>query len=299
LYLQPGAGNLEYTTLVSPFPVLSPDWSNQSISPNFSPAFRIGLRYPFADPLNDFQANWTHLSTTDNASVVARPGQFVGPPYEIGPDAGAFKIVHGSVDFAYDAINLDAGRLFFADGPVQVRLFGGVQLASIGQNLSATFASYDGLTSSGNATHSLFTGAGPRLGMESRCVKGNFDFLGEMAGALIIGGMQSHIDFTAMSPNFPTPNNQSLTSPNATQVVPSIDSKLAGAYSFPLGCRSLFRIEAGYQAVVYFNAVNKYSLSDVVLPSTPQSVGVFLRTQDHLQDNFTAHGPYLTGSWLF
>jgi len=105
--------------------------------------------------------NWTHLGTADNASVVARPSQFVGPSYEIGPDADVFKIARGSVDFAYDAINLDAGRQLFAGEPVQVRLFGGVQIASIGQNLSATFASYDGLTTNGNATHSLFTGAGP------------------------------------------------------------------------------------------------------------------------------------------
>jgi hypothetical protein len=299
LYLQPGAGNLEYATLVTPLPLPSPDWSNQAISPNFSPAFHVGLRCLFAEPVNDFQVNWTHLNVTDGASVVASPDQFVGPSYEIGPDAEVFKIAHGSVDFAYDAINLDVGRQLFAGGPVQVRLFGGVQIASIGQNLSATFASYDGLTTSGNTTHSLFTGAGPRLGMKAECVKGNFDLLGEVAGALIIGGMQSRIDLSATSPAFPVPNDQSLTSPNATQVVPGIDTKLGGAYTFSTGCRGLFKIEAGYQAVVYFNAINEYSLSEVVTPPTTQSVGVFLRTADHLQNNFTAHGPYLTGSWLF
>jgi hypothetical protein len=120
-----------------------------------------------------------------------------------------------------------------------------------------------------------------------------------MAGALLIGGMESRIDFSATSPAFPTPNKQSLTSPNATQVVPCIDSRLGGAYTFPVGCRGLFRIEAGYQAAVYFNAVNQYSLSEVVTPPTTQSVGVFLRTADHLQDNFTAHGPYLSGSLRF
>jgi len=91
----------------------------------------------------------------------------VGPSYEIGPDAEAFKIARGGVDFAYDAINLDAGWQLCAGGPVQIRLFGGVQIASIGQNLSAAFASYDGLTTNGNATHSLFTGAGPSLGIGS------------------------------------------------------------------------------------------------------------------------------------
>ena len=47
------------------------------------------------------------------------------------------------------------------------------------------------------------------------------------------------------------------------------------------------------------NAVNDYSMTEVVTPSNTQSVGVFLRTAEHLQSDFTVHGPYLTASWLF
>src|ERR1700686_5165791 len=35
LYLQPGSGNLEYATLVTPLPLPTPNWSNQAISPGF------------------------------------------------------------------------------------------------------------------------------------------------------------------------------------------------------------------------------------------------------------------------
>ena len=45
LYLQPGAGNLEYGTLVTPFPIATPNWANQSLTPKFSPAFGVGARY--------------------------------------------------------------------------------------------------------------------------------------------------------------------------------------------------------------------------------------------------------------
>ena len=40
LFLQPGAGNLEYGTLVTPFPIATPNWANQSLTPGFSPAFK-------------------------------------------------------------------------------------------------------------------------------------------------------------------------------------------------------------------------------------------------------------------
>ena len=33
--------------------------------------------------------NWTHLRATDGASVSSAPNQFVGPPYSVGPPAGA------------------------------------------------------------------------------------------------------------------------------------------------------------------------------------------------------------------
>jgi len=289
---------------VGPLPLPTPNWANQSISPNLSPAFQVGLRDIFAESGNDIQLNWTHLETTDNASVVASPSQFVGPPYEIGPDASDFRIASGSAHFSYDAVNLDAGHVFCGCGPFQVRVFGGLQFARIGQDLFAMVQSIDGSTSNANTTHSLFTGAGPRLGMTAQYSKCNFDFLGEIAGSALIGGMQSRIDFSSVSPalsglGITPPNNQSLTSPDATQVIPCIDCRLGAAYSCPVSCYGRFRIEGGYQAAVYVNAINQYSLSEVVTPPTTQSVGVFLRTEDHLQDNFTVHGPYLTASWVF
>lgn len=303
LFLQPGAGNLEYATLVTPLPVPSPDWANQALSPNFSPAFRVGLRY-IPNEANDIQLNWTHLNTTDTASVSASPSQMVGPPYEIGPDAAVYKIAYGSVNSAYDSVNLDAGHTFCADCPFQLRVFGGAEFARVGQTLTGMFQNTDGSITAANTTDSLFTGAGPRVGMKGQYAAGNFQFFGELAGAGLIGVTQSRIDFSATSPllsglGITPPNNQSLTSPNATQVIPSIDARLGTSYTFPPSNYGQFKIEVGYQAAVYVNAVNQYSLTLVEVPPVPETVGVFLRTAEHLQSNFTAQGPYLTGSWQF
>jgi len=301
LYLQPGAGDLEYATLVSPFPLPTPNWSNQSLRPDFSPAFSVGLRYIPADS-NDLQLNWTHQNSSANASVVGAPGQMVGPPFEIGPTASVYQIGHGNVSFAYDSANVDAGHTFCADCPFQLRVFFGAEFARINQDLTGTFQSLDGLTSASNTTNSLFAGAGPRLGMKGQYAMGNFQFFGEMAGAGLVGTAQSRINFSATStaaPGLAQPNNQSLTSPNETQVVPSFDAKLGAAYAFPPSNYGQFKIEAGYQAAVYMNAVNHYALTQVAVPPAPASVGVFLATAQHLQSNFTTQGPYLTVGWSF
>ncbi len=298
LFLQPGAGNLEYGTLVTPLPIATPNWSNQSLSPNFSPAFRVGARY-MPGEFNDVELNWTHLSTTTNASFSAAPTQMVGPPYLIGPESALYKNANGDVQFAYDSVNLDAGHTFCAECPFQLRVFGGVEVARIRQNLTGTFQSPDGTASTADTTNSLFTGAGPRLGMKGQYAIGDLQFLGEVAGAALVGTAKSSINFSTLSPALVGPNNQSLTSPDATQVIPSIDARLATAYVFPPSNYGLFRIEMGYQAAVYFNAVSQYSLTSVPTAPMIPPAGIYLATAQRLQSNFTDQGPYVTGSWLF
>ena len=85
MYLQPGAGDLEYGTLITPLPITTPDWANQSLKPGFTPSFRIGARY-MPGEADDIELNWTHLNNTANGAFSAAPTQMVGPPYLIGPE---------------------------------------------------------------------------------------------------------------------------------------------------------------------------------------------------------------------
>ena len=298
LFLQPGAGNLEYATLVNPLPVVTPHWNNQALAPNFSPAFAVGGRY-FVNESNDIALHWTHLNSTANDSVLATPTQMIGPPYLIGPESALYKIAHGTVRSEYDSVKLDGGHTFCVECPFQLRAFGGLEFARIGQDLTGTFQSLDGTASTANSANSLFTGAGPRLGMKGRYALGDFDFIGEVAGAALIGTAQSRVNFVTTAPSLAGPSNQYLASPNATRVVPSIDARLASAYTFPPTDYGLFKIEVGYQAAVYFDAVSQYSVTQVptslVLPPT----GVYLATAQHLQSSFTTHGPYVTAKWFF
>ncbi len=295
LYLQPGAGDLEYGTLISPLPITTPNWANQSLKPDFSPTFRVGARY-MPNESNDIELDWTHLNTTANASFSAGPTQMVGPPYLIGPELALYSLGNGSVQSEYDAVNFDGGHTFCTECSFQLRAFGGVEFARIGQTLGGLFQSANGTASSGYTSNSLFTGAGPRLGLKGQYVLGDLEFIGEFAGAALVGTAQSNINFSTNSPVV-GPNNQALTSPNATQMIPSVDARLATAYSFPSSYYGQFKIELGYQAAVYFNAVSQYSLTQV--PTTVPPVGVFLATEQHSQSNFTDQGPYLSGSWAF
>jgi hypothetical protein len=298
LYLQPSAGDLEYGTLVTPFPIATPNWDNQSLTPKFSPAFSVGARY-MPNAFNDIELRWTHLNSTTNDAFSGTPTQMVGPPFLIGPEANEYKNGQGTVKFAYDSVKLDGGHTFCAECSFQLRAFGGVEFARIGQNLGGSFLDPDGSASMSYTTPSTFTGAGPRLGLKGQYALGDFQFIGEVAGAGLIGTSQARINVSTISPAIVGPNNQSLTSPSATQVVPSIDARLATAYAFPANNYGQFKIEVGYQAAVYFDAVSHYSLTSVPTAPMIPPVGIFLSTAQHLQSNFTDQGPYVTGRWLF
>jgi hypothetical protein len=140
------------------------------------------------------------------------------------------------------------------------------------------------------------------LGVKGQYGIGNFDFFGEAAGGGLIGSAQSGMNFVTAGPILLattgiTSNYQSLTSPNTTQVVPSFDAKMGAAYTFPPSAYGLFKVEAGYQVAVYFNAVNSYALSMVT--GSTIGTGVYLETDYQRQTNFTVQGPYLKGNWLF
>jgi len=298
LYLQPGAGNLEYGTLTNPLPAVSPHWNNQSLKPNFSPAFAVGARY-LIDGSNDIAVSWTHLNASTNGSFFATPTQMVGPPYLIGPESLDYKNAHGGVRSTYDSVSLDGGHTFCAECSFAFRVFAGVEFARIRRTLTGRFQSTIGDAYHAYANESSFTGAGPRFGMKSQYALGDFQFISEVAAAALIGNTESRIDMTTMNGNLAEPTNQYLASPKAVQVIPSLNGKLAAAYTFPSSNFGLFQIEAGYRAAVYFNAVSQYSMTQVPTGLVLPPNGIYLATAQRFQSNYTDHGPFLTGNLKF
>jgi len=197
LYLQPGGGNLQFGTLVTPLPLPSPNWANQSLDPKLSPAFRVGFAY-LPTPSDDVEVDWTHLSSGAKSSFAGSPTQMVGPPFLIGPGADSYKRGQGDASFAYDSVTADGGHTFCAACAFQLQVFAGLEFARIGQNVGGTFESYDGSNTSGYTNSSLFTGIGPRMGTKAQYDVGNFQFAGELAVAALVGRSQGQINFATI-----------------------------------------------------------------------------------------------------
>lgn len=79
-------------------------------------------------------------------------------------------------------------------------------------------------------------------------------------------------------------------------MIPSIEERLGLAYSFDSWCECyLVSLEVGYEAKVFFNALQSTDFSSGVVGVTPEDseVGVFARTFRRTLGNFALAGPYV------
>jgi Legionella pneumophila major outer membrane protein precursor. len=148
---------------------------------------------------------------------------------------------------------------------------------------------------------STFVGAGPRLGLDfSYDAYKGFQLTGEAAASLLMGTLKNHTRYESLSPYLATLgidplNEQSISADNKMQLIPSFGGRLGVAYCVTFCNSCTIKVEAGYEARVYINAIQSVDISSVAIssPVLIDNVGVFARTFDRTLSNFGLAGPYL------
>ncbi len=308
LIQKPSSNNLHYAAQATPLPIQSPNWNIFDLHPDYHFGFDIGARAFLRDCNSHISANWIHFkSNTCAAHDVPVDTDMIGPFFEIGPDALPYKKASGSVKFRFNAAHLTYGQFICWSECFQTNVFVGVNFADIKQCLSSTYQGTD--TQGSNpaimrtiSTPSSFIGAGPELGCEfAYALCHGLNLLGRFAGSILMGPTKNCTLYSSESPalivaGFPTPNNQTTCVENRSQVVPAFEERLGVAYLFPFCECYQIKLEAGYEARVYINALQSVDMgSEVVTPPFPavDAIGVFARTFHRTLSNFALAGPYV------
>ncbi|HEY5235036.1 MAG TPA: Lpg1974 family pore-forming outer membrane protein [Rhabdochlamydiaceae bacterium] len=299
LYLQPTGSNLHYAAEAQPLPILTPQWKIHEISTDYHFGFDVGIRGIFHESNTNLSLSWEHFHSSDSAKRTVPPTDMIGPFFEIGPDASFFQKAHGHATFHFDQGNLDYGIYINFGSRLETNVYAGVSVARIAQTVSSKFSSLDGTTTRSLKIPSTYLGAGPQLGLDFdyRIVNG-FHFSGEASASLFVGTQKNHTKYRTVSPALAglgiAVNHQKTSVHKKTQVVPALEGKLGLSY-FYTTCNFMFKIEAGYQAQVYFSAIQSTNMGSEVLlpPITPNTTGVYARTFEPETSNFALAGPYL------
>jgi hypothetical protein len=314
LWLKPGASNLNYVIWNQGTPVQSPSWTEQELNPSLSPAFEVGLRYIFPKAGGkDARLSWTHLnsSTSDSAtSPGAASGVFLGPDYEIGPPAIPIQHATGNVTFNYDVINLEVGQFLSFGRNLNMHFFGGLGAGVLEETIKTSYSRVTQQDPIGpfvmrQTVSSNFSGVGPRVGIQADYkIQQGLGFVGEGATTLLTGSMHSKTSYIGSAPELltvygQTQNYQTIKDQRVYQVVPGFDAKLGVNYErafdterFFKHLKGLLKLEAGYQAAVYINAISQYLPGTLVQGESLDTGGVFVATINHTLSNYSVQGPY-------
>lgn len=292
LYWQPYASNMHYLALEKPLVVDSPNWKIEDINPEYHWAYEVSASAFFHDSHTKTRLTWTEYHSVDTDSEHAHGSDIVGPFFDIELP---FQRAKGRVDFRYYNLKLDCGIAVDFGCRFHTYLYSGVDSTLIKQHLISKYASEDKKTSRKIKTPSQFLGGGPQIGFDFSYEFWNgFEFNGGGKGSLLVGRLKNHTDFVSVDPLLTSPNIQKTEVKNRTQLVPALQGKLGIAYVFCV-CDSAWRLEAGYEARVYINAIQSVDISSEAasLPDLPDVVGVFARTFQRTVSNFGVAGPYL------
>jgi hypothetical protein len=301
LFLKPSSSNLHYAAEAIPLPLPSPDWKISDIHPDTHFGFDVGLCGIFHRAHTALSLDWEHFHSSDSASKEVSSNNMIGPFFEIGPDAQPYKKAEGHAKFHFDQVNLDYGLFVHFGRRLEANLFAGAAYAHIKQTVKSTYSNSDKTIVRQIRAPSTFSGAGPQFGVDfSYCLVKGLHVTGESAASLFVGTLKNHTSYASLSPlnaglGVGSPNKQGTSVHRRKgQVVPGFEGSLGLAYCFTFCKHYLIEIAAGYQAQVYFNAVQSVDMSSEVINvfPVPDTEGVFARTFTRTLSNFALSGPY-------
>lgn len=223
-------------------------------NPNWGWGFMIEGSYHF-NTGNDLNLNWYHLSKQSNRTIPAGNNvtTFTGVDGQINITKGVDYV---STNPKWDAVNLEFGQHVDFGESKDIRFHGGLAFVRLVNDLStqgnttvtvgSTTRSYSGTTT----LNPSYNGVGARVGADMSYDWGNgFAMYANGAGALFAGASK----FTG-TVNDTLGNSYTMTG-SRTAVVPELEAKLGGAYTYAMAQGDL-TLDAGWMWINYFGALN-------------------------------------------
>ncbi|KTD14006.1 Lpg1974 family pore-forming outer membrane protein [Legionella israelensis] len=240
-------------------------------------AFRLEGSYHFSTG-NDITMTWIHYDTGDhhggfngliplNESFIA-----LNIPYVL------------RIDNQFDQVNLVMGQHTDVGLFKNIRFYGGLQYADIRVDASNNFLITPTLLVAAGVRavrqyhNTDFNGVGPVIGIDyAYNLTDGFSVTANSAMSILYGTGRFSDGYLFSNDLIPVANYGSK-----KMVVPSLEAKLGVNYAFSMA-EGVLNLEAGYQAVNYFNALQTRGLNATGTPTN---------------SDYGLYGPYLGAKWV-
>lgn len=248
----------------------------------YQSGYRLGAAYAFCHCNSYFSAMWTDLMFNHENEYTGAALIGNAPAFGLTFPAAIFS--SQAHDFHFHSLDLIFGQKIVSKPCIDLDIFAGVQYGwFISKDHFFYRTALSSLEVEGNGD---FWGWGPQIGISAEApLWHSFNFTGTLSSGLLIG--KPHVKYMARLPQI------EIHEANAWRTVPFIDCGLGISYDFCINTfqclRRLFAkefhcsLEAGYEAVSYFDALATIRTFDV------SNAGNVL----DVYRNVTMHGPYV------
>ena len=253
---------------------------NYSVDFSDNWGYHIDVAYEMAAQDPDFYLGWTHLHLNHAEEKTGVAGSvLLGGP---GNDAMTFDGVpiglgEGQTTYEYADVDLLIGKKFVFHNRYHLHPFTGLRYGRIEATDKVSYFLNGTLRGTGKFENQ-FCGLGPRAGIDASLdLPAGFSLVARAAGSLLIG---SH-SFKYHATNTPAgaPTSFAFKNNDDTINVPETDCRLGINYALDFSAQSSIELELGWNAVHYFDVMDKSNNSIVNSAASMTDWGF--------------HGPYL------
>lgn len=292
-------------------PNTTPKWEIFDLNPHYA----FGFKFDFSMYIPQLDAwivnNYEHFKSIQSDGVVATTPMIIGTFFGVGQEQTSTQ---ATTTFTF---NLNEYNINYTQ-PIDCKSKRLSSNVSLGVSITGIKQTKNTQFSNATLTNimiindpSEFIGAGLRLGTDfAYKMAHGFAIEGLFTAALLTGNVSNDQTFTLTEPGIPADPlvigeqelyqfQQSIIVADRLQVVPSFFERIGLSYEFNKNNNWFARLEAGYQAQIYLNAIQSTNISSQVLiadlnhiEDQPPANGASARTFQRNTSNFALTGPY-------
>lgn len=235
---------------------------------NWDTGVRIGIGHEFNQGEYDVILAYTHYqATASNQASGVVISSFDGNYFANNLNGTSLDLSYKNANiryqFFFNTVDLTLGKNYKLDSTFQFHPYIGIKAASINQNIYSNWMNPTTTTTFSAGTENLknnFSGVGPTIGVDSNwSIYTNTTQSIALAGNLIGGLLYGH---TSLSDIYA--NNQPTTITVHNNSINGVSPMLGGLLGLQWNChfaKSDISIRLGYEAQIWFNQVQFYSLN--------------------------------------
>jgi Legionella pneumophila major outer membrane protein precursor len=259
LFIQPNTSNFLDYAIIDPGLALATSGEIARVDFEDAVALRVGVVYRPENTAWDIAASHTFFDTQGSQTAVRPTNGFLFSTFTHPFQNDSANAASARATLDYRATDVELGYNFNVGKSFSTRLFGGIRVAKVEQDLAVDFNGRD-FNQARARSNSSFSGFGPRLGSELKLrLAKDLSLFGRGSGMLLLGDVSTSYRETD---NAGLDVVADIRQVREKQLLPAVEMALGINWQPRLGPNSQLNVSMGYEYQHLFNVSDSIRFTD-------------------------------------